>query len=62
MINYEVAKTSDLDRFATYFRHMVEEGVSIPPSQFEGMFLSTEHSDEDIEFTIEASRKSLQKL
>lgn len=62
VINYESAKTSDLDRFAQYFRNMVEEGVSLPPSQFEGMFLSTAHSDADIEFTIEANRKALKNL
>ena len=62
VVNYEGAKTSDLDRFAKYFRNMVEAGVSLPPSQFEGMFLSTEHSDQDIEFTIEANRKALQNL
>lgn len=62
VINYEVAKTSDLDRFGKYFRNMVEEGVSLPPSQFEGMFLSTAHSDEDIEFTIAANRKALNNL
>ena len=62
VVNYEVAKTSDLERFAAYFRYMVEEGVSLPPSQFEGMFVSTAHSDEDIEKTIEASRRALSKL
>lgn len=62
VVNYEGAKTSDLERFAKYFRNMVEAGVSLPPSQFEGMFLSTEHSDQDIEFTIEANRKALQNL
>ncbi len=62
VINYETAKTSDLDRFATYFRYMLEEGVSLPPSQFEGMFLSTKHTDEDIEKTIVAAEKAFSKL
>lgn len=60
--NYEQAKKSDLDRFATYFRYMLEEGVSLPPSQFEGMFLSTKHTDEDIERTIAAADKAFAKL
>jgi glutamate-1-semialdehyde 2,1-aminomutase len=60
--NYEKAKTSDLDRFADYFRYMLEEGVSIPPSQFEGMFLSTKHTDEDIEKTIAAADKAFARL
>ena len=62
VVSYDSAKTSDLVRFGKYFRNMVEAGVSLPPSQFEGLFLSTEHSDEDIEFTIEANRKALQNL
>lgn len=62
VVNYETAKTSDLDLFSRYFRNMVEEGVSLPPSQFEGMFLSTAHTDEDIEFTIQANRNALQKI
>ncbi|MBP1930394.1 glutamate-1-semialdehyde 2,1-aminomutase [Ammoniphilus resinae] len=62
VINYETAKTSDTERFARYFRAMIDEGVSLPPSQFEGMFVSTAHTDEDIEFTIAANRKALQQL
>ncbi|MFD1736010.1 glutamate-1-semialdehyde 2,1-aminomutase [Bacillus salitolerans] len=60
--NYEQAKTSNLDMFAEYYRNMLEEGVFLPPSQFEGMFLSTVHSDEDIEKTIEAAEKSFSRL
>ncbi|OIJ18353.1 glutamate-1-semialdehyde-2,1-aminomutase [Anaerobacillus alkalidiazotrophicus] len=62
VINYDKAKTSDLERFATYFRYMIEEGISLPPSQFEGMFLSTKHTDEDIEKTIAAANKVFAKL
>jgi glutamate-1-semialdehyde 2,1-aminomutase len=58
VINYEKAKTSNLDYFATYYREMANHGVFLPPSQFEGLFLSTAHSDEDIEKTIEAADKA----
>ena len=54
VINFETAQTSDLDRFAKYYRGMIEEGVFLPPSQFEGLFLSTAHTDEHIEKTIQA--------
>jgi glutamate-1-semialdehyde 2,1-aminomutase len=54
VINYDKAKTSDLNFFASYYKDMAEQGVFLPPSQFEGLFLSTEHSDEDIEKTISA--------
>ncbi|MDF2680065.1 MAG: hemL [Brevibacillus sp.] len=60
--NYETAKTSDLGRFSTYFSHLLEEGIMIPPSQFEGMFVSLAHSEADIERTIEASYQAMKKL
>jgi glutamate-1-semialdehyde 2,1-aminomutase len=62
VINYEKAKTSNLDFFATYYREMANNGVFLPPSQFEGVFLSTAHSDEDIEKTIQAAEISFSKL
>ncbi|MDM5339277.1 glutamate-1-semialdehyde 2,1-aminomutase [Fictibacillus enclensis] len=62
VVNYESAKTSNLDYFASYFKTMLEEGISLPPSQFEGLFLSTAHSDEDIEKTIAACEKAFSKL
>lgn len=54
VINYETARSSDLELFAKYYRGMIEEGIFLPPSQFEGLFLSTAHTDEDIDQTIEA--------
>jgi glutamate-1-semialdehyde 2,1-aminomutase len=41
---------------------MLDEGISLPPSQFEGIFLSTAHSDEDLEKTIKAARKAFAKI
>lgn len=62
VVNYDTAKTSDLDRFNRYFATLLDLGVSIAPSQFEGMFVSTAHSDEDIALTIDAHRKALKQL
>jgi len=62
VINYETAKTSNLQYFSKYYRYMAEEGVFLPPSQFEGLFLSTTHSDEDIEKTIQAVEKAFKRL
>jgi glutamate-1-semialdehyde 2,1-aminomutase len=62
VINYEKAKTSNLEYFATYYREMANNGVFLPPSQFEGVFLSTAHSDEDIEKTIQAAEIAFSKL
>lgn len=60
--NYESAKTADLQRFNRYFAALLDLGVSVAPSQFEGMFVSMAHSDEDIEETIDAHRRALQLL
>ncbi|WP_113930187.1 glutamate-1-semialdehyde 2,1-aminomutase [Bacillus sp. P14.5] len=60
--NYEGAKSSDLELFSSYYREMANEGVFLPPSQFEGLFLSTAHTDEDIEKTIQAAEKAFQKI
>ena len=62
VINYETAKTSDLEFFASYYREMANQGIYLPPSQFEGLFLSTAHSDEDIEKTIAAAENAFAKL
>lgn len=55
--NYEAAQTADTELFAEYYRGMIQEGIFLPPSQFEGLFLSTAHSDEDIAKTITAVEK-----
>ncbi|SDI92301.1 glutamate-1-semialdehyde 2,1-aminomutase [Salimicrobium halophilum] len=62
VIDFETASNSDTDRFAAYYQGMIEEGIFLPPSQFEGLFLSTAHTDEDIEKTIEAAKKVFAKL
>ncbi|GEB76380.1 glutamate-1-semialdehyde 2,1-aminomutase [Sporolactobacillus inulinus] len=60
VINYLRSKSSNLDHFKTYFAQMIEQGVSLPPSQFEGVFLSTKHSMEDIDKTIQAAEHAFQ--
>ncbi|SFE69882.1 glutamate-1-semialdehyde 2,1-aminomutase [Alteribacillus iranensis] len=62
VMNFETAKTSDVNLFTKYFKEMMQEGISLPPSQFEGMFLSTAHTEEDITKTIEAAEKAFAKI
>lgn len=62
VVNFETARTSDLRLFGQYFAHMLELGVSLAPSQFEGLFVSDAHSDEDIEQTITANYEALRRL
>jgi glutamate-1-semialdehyde 2,1-aminomutase len=52
--NFEDAKTSDTERYGALFRHLLERGIYVAPSQFECLFVSLAHSDEDIDRTIEA--------
>ncbi|WP_114569930.1 glutamate-1-semialdehyde 2,1-aminomutase [Exiguobacterium flavidum] len=60
--NFEDAKSSNLDMFRSYYQKMAARGVFLPPSQFEGLFLSTVHSDEDIEKTITAVELTFKEL
>ena len=60
--NYESAKRADASLFARAFGQMLAEGVYWPPSQFEAAFISTAHSDEDIETTIRAIDKALAQM
>ena len=61
IIDFESVKSSDTNFFRSYFTSLLEEGVYIAPSQFEAGFMSAVHTDEEIEQTIEANYKALQK-
>lgn len=52
---FRQVKNSDLSRFAAYFAGMLERGISLAPAQFEAMFVSTAHSQEDLEKTAQAA-------
>jgi glutamate-1-semialdehyde 2,1-aminomutase len=56
--DWESAKQSDTDRFARFFRAMLDRGVYLAPSQFEAAFVSAAHTDEDIDRTIHAAREA----
>ena len=49
--NYEDAVNSGKEEYAGYFHYMLEHGIYLAPSQFEAMFVSDAHSDEDIDST-----------
>ncbi|MCD8021282.1 MAG: glutamate-1-semialdehyde 2,1-aminomutase [Clostridiales bacterium] len=51
--DYAGAVSSDTDAYARYFNYMLEHGIYVAPSQFEAMFISGAHSDEDIAKTID---------
>lgn len=60
--NLNDALTSDTSKFSIYFNTMLEEGIAVPPSQFEAHFLSIAHSDEDIKKTLIAVEKAFKKI
>ncbi len=51
---FDDAAGCDTDRYGALFRHLLERGVYVAPSQFECMFVSLAHGDEEIDRTIEA--------
>lgn len=60
--NYDEASRVDKQRFVAYFRAMIEQGIMLAPSPFETMFMSTAHTEDDIEQTIEAHHTALKQL
>jgi glutamate-1-semialdehyde 2,1-aminomutase len=60
--DYRSAVTADTGRFTKYFSSMLEQGIYVAPSQFEAMFVSYAHSDEDIDRTTAAIEESFKAL
>ncbi len=60
--NYDDARAANRTTYAAYYHAMRERGILLPPSQNEVMFLSTEHSDADVDETIAAIENSLAHL
>jgi glutamate-1-semialdehyde 2,1-aminomutase len=52
--NFDDAQSCDTERYGALFRHLLEQGVYIAPSQFEAFFPSIAHGDEEIERTVAA--------
>jgi glutamate-1-semialdehyde 2,1-aminomutase len=50
------AAKSDTEAFGRFFRAMLENGIYLPPSQFEAAFLSTAHTERDVQQTVTAAR------
>jgi glutamate-1-semialdehyde 2,1-aminomutase len=57
--NFASAQGSDTERYGELFRHLLERGVYIAPSQFEAMFVSTAHGPAEVERTVDAARELL---
>jgi glutamate-1-semialdehyde 2,1-aminomutase len=62
VIDYDSAKTSNAKFYARFFHLMLDHGVYLPPSQFETAFVSTAHTDQDINALIQAASNSLKEI
>lgn len=60
--DYRSACNADAEKFARYYRAMLEAGVYLAPSQFEAAFVSTAHSEQDIAYTLEQAERALRAL
>ena len=60
--NYQDVMECDTDMYAKYFKEMLDRGIMLPPAQFECMFLSTAHSEEDLDNTIAANLQALEAI
>lgn len=62
VVDFNTAVTSNTEQYAEYFHAMLNQGVYLAPAQFEAMFISTVHSREDLDKTIEANKIALEKM
>jgi glutamate-1-semialdehyde 2,1-aminomutase len=53
---------SNTKRFAQFFVEMMEQGIYLPPSQFEAWFLSLAHTQKDLEKTVEGCERAFKKI
>lgn len=59
---YQEVMKSDVKQYAHYFKAMLEQGILLPPAQYECMFLSTAHTPKDIEETVACHYRAMKKV
>ncbi len=62
VVDYETSAAADPEAFKVWFKAMLEQGIYLAPSQFETLFMSGAHTDEEIDRTIEAAGVALKKV
>ena len=60
--DFASAAASDTERYGTFWREMLARGVYLAPSQFEAAFVSLAHTEEEIDYTIEAAREAFKAV
>lgn len=61
VVDYASAKTSDTTEYAQYFRYMLENGIHLAPAQFEAMFVSAAHTEENLSYAQQKTEEYLKK-
>jgi glutamate-1-semialdehyde 2,1-aminomutase len=62
VVDQETAQSTDTDRYAAYFHAMLEQGIYLPPSQFEAFFFGASHGKEELEATLKAQHEALKEI
>ena len=62
IVNYQQVMQCDTQRFAKFFHGMLEQGVYLAPASYEAGFMSAAHTDDDIQFTLDAAEKVFKTL
>ncbi|WP_175638149.1 glutamate-1-semialdehyde 2,1-aminomutase [Metabacillus schmidteae] len=60
--NYEQAENTDGEMFAKFFKLMLNQGINLAPSKYEAWFLTTAHTEEDIQVTLKAVEQAFRQL
>lgn len=60
--NYDDVMKCDTNMYGKYFKKMLEKGIMLPPAQFECIFLSAAHSEEDLEKLVKANLEALMEI
>ena len=60
--DFDSASAADTEQYARFFRAMLADGVLLPPSQFEALFVSLAHGETELDATLEAARSALRRL
>ena len=62
VVDFDSAMTSDTKLYGRYFHYMLDHGINLAPSQFEAMFVSAAHGEEELDRTCECIRAFAQSL
>jgi glutamate-1-semialdehyde 2,1-aminomutase len=62
IVNYQQVMKCDTERFGKFFHGMLEAGIYLAPASYEAGFMSAAHTDDDIQFTLDAAGKVFKTL